>query len=106
MKETIDGDPLAVIGRYFDQFKVALRARPAAVRRRTGRYFGYDAVRVIEKKLARTKPDDLGVPDILLLLADEVAVIDNLAGRIYLIVYADPHPAGGVCEDARSVCAN
>ena len=37
-----------------------------------------------------TKPDDLGVPDILLLLADEVAVIDNLAGRIYLIVYADP----------------
>lgn len=44
--------------------------------------------RVIEKKLARTKPDDLGVPDILLLLADEV-VIDNLAGRIYLIVYAE-----------------
>ena len=53
-------------------------------------YFGYDTVRVIEKKLAQPKPDDVGVPDILLLLAEDVAVIDNLAGRIYLIVYADP----------------
>ncbi len=90
MKETIEGDPLAVIGRYFDQFKVALRPGLPRFAGGLAGYFGYDTVRVIEKKLARTKPDDLGVPDILLLLADEVAVIDNLAGRIYLIVYADP----------------
>jgi len=88
--ETIDGDPLAVIGRYFAQFKVALRPGLPRFAGGLAGYFGYDTVRVIEKKLARTKPDDLGVPDILLLLADEVAVIDNLAGRIYLIVYADP----------------
>ena len=54
-------------------------------------YFGYDAVRYIEKKLAHTAPhDDLGLPDIQLLLTEEVAVIDNLAGKLYLIVYADP----------------
>ncbi len=54
-------------------------------------YFGYDAVRYIEKKLAGTAPpDDLGLPDIQLLLTEEVAVIDNLAGKLYLIVYADP----------------
>jgi len=88
--ETIGGDPLAVIGRYFAQFKVALRPGLPRFAGGLAGYFGYDTVRVIEKKLARTKPDDLGVPDILLLLADEVAVIDNLAGRIYLIVYADP----------------
>jgi anthranilate synthase component 1 len=57
-------------------------------------YFGYDTVRHIEPRLGFRKPnhddalDDL--PDMLLLLTDELAVIDNLAGKIYLIVYADP----------------
>jgi anthranilate synthase component 1 len=36
------------------------------------------------------KPDPLDLPDILLLLSEELAVIDNLSGRLYLIVYADP----------------
>ncbi len=30
------------------------------------------------------------MPDILLLLTEELAVVDNLAGKISLIVYADP----------------
>jgi len=89
-RESIKGDPLAAISRYFDQFKVALRPGLPRFAGGLAGYFGYDAVRVIEKKLAPPKPDDLGVPDILLLLAEEVAVIDNLAGRIYLMVYADP----------------
>jgi anthranilate synthase component 1 len=90
-RESISGDPLVAIARYFDQFKVALRPGLPRFAGGLAGYFGYDAVRVIEKKLAQPKPDDLGVPDILLLLAEEVAVIDNLAGRIYLMVYADPH---------------
>ena len=90
VSESVSGDPLAAIGRYFDQFRVALRPGLPRFAGGLAGYFGYDTVRVIERKLARTKTDDLGVPDILLLLAEEVAVIDNLAGRIYLIVYADP----------------
>ena len=35
-------------------------------------------------------PDTLGCPDILLLQCEELAVIDNLSGKLYLIVYADP----------------
>jgi len=89
--QTFEGDPLAAIERYAAQFKVAAKAGLPRFAGGLAGYFGYDTVRVIEKKLARTKPDDLGVPDILLLLAEEVAVIDNLAGRIYLVVYADPH---------------
>ncbi|HEX3140351.1 MAG TPA: anthranilate synthase component I family protein, partial [Rhizobacter sp.] len=50
-----------------------------------------DAVRYIEGKLADTwKPGGIDVPDILLLQTEELAVIDNLSGRLYLIVYADP----------------
>jgi anthranilate synthase component 1 len=89
--QVIKGDPLEAIGNFAAQFKVAVRPGLPRFAGGLAGYFGYDTVRVIEKKLVAPKPDDLGVPDILLLLAEEVAVIDNLAGRIYLIVYADPH---------------
>ena len=36
------------------------------------------------------KPGGTGTPDIQLLQTEELAVIDNLSGRLYLIVYADP----------------
>jgi anthranilate synthase component 1 len=54
-------------------------------------YFGYDTVRHIEKQAGGKAPkDDLGLPDIQLMLTEELAVIDNLSGKLYLIVYADP----------------
>jgi len=55
-------------------------------------WFGFECVQYIEPKLAAHsgKPDELGTPDILLMLSEEVAVFDNLKGRLYLIVHADP----------------
>ena len=54
-------------------------------------YFGYDTIRYIEPRLSqRSQPDELGVPDILMMVADEVLVFDNLGGRLYLVVNADP----------------
>src|SRR5690606_33107201 len=54
-------------------------------------YFGYETIRYIERRLAATaKPDQLGVPDILLMVSEEIAVVDNLSGKLYFIVYADP----------------
>jgi anthranilate synthase component 1 len=85
------GDPLAFVEQYFAQFKVALRPGLPRFCGGLAGYFGYDTVRLIEKKLARPKRDDLGLPDIHLLLTEELAVVDNLSGRIYLIVYADPN---------------
>ena len=83
------GDPLAFIEGYLNRFKVALRPGLPRFCGGLAGYFGYDTVRLIEKTLARTKPDDLGLPDIHLILTEELAVIDNLTGRAYLIVYAD-----------------
>jgi anthranilate synthase component 1 len=57
-------------------------------------YFGYETVRYIEKRLANTrKPDAIGTPDVLLMVSEELAVIDNLSGKLYFIVYADPAQA-------------
>jgi anthranilate synthase component 1 len=87
--KTHEGDPLAFIESFLAQFKVALRPGLPRFCGGLAGYFGYDTVRLIEQKLARPKRDDLGLPDIHLLLTEELAVIDNLSGRTYLIVYAD-----------------
>ena len=58
-------------------------------------YFGYETVRHVEPTaLKREKPDPIGNPDLLLLVSDEVAVVDNVLGKLYLVVYADPREAG------------
>jgi anthranilate synthase component I len=84
-------DPLAFVDDYLRRFKAA--PMPAALRFAGGvaGYFSYDTVRYIEAKLARTvKPDPLNLPEIRLLLSEELAVVDNLSGKLHLIVYADP----------------
>ena len=89
--ETAAGNPLDFIAEYQKRFKVALRPGLPRFCGGLAGYFGYDAVRYIEKKLESTcPPDTLGCPDILLLQCEELAVIDNLSGKLYLIVYADP----------------
>ncbi len=89
--ETNHGNPLDFIAAYQQRFKVALRPGLPRFCGGLAGYFGYDAVRYIEKKLeASCPPDTLGTPDILLLQCEELAVIDNLSGKLYLIVYADP----------------
>ena len=82
---------LDFIADYQKRFKVALRPGLPRFCGGLAGYFGYDTVRYIEKKLEKTcPPDTLGCPDILLLQCEELAVIDNLSGKLYLIVYADP----------------
>ncbi|GAO20981.1 anthranilate synthase component I [Alicycliphilus sp. B1] len=89
--ETPAGNPLDFIADYQKRFKVALRPGLPRFCGGLAGYFGYDAVRYIEKKLESTcPPDTLGCPDILLLQCEELAVIDNLSGKLYLIVYANP----------------
>jgi anthranilate synthase component 1 len=54
-------------------------------------WFGFECIQYIEPRLAAAdKPDELGTPDILLMLSEELAVFDNLKGRLYLIVHVDP----------------
>ncbi len=54
-------------------------------------YFGFETIGYIEPRLAvNLKPDELGTPDALLMQSEELAVFDNLKGRLYLIVHADP----------------
>ena len=88
--ETAKGNPLDFIAAYQKRFKVALKPGMPRFCGGLAGYFGYDAVRYIERKLENScPPDTLGCPDILLLQCEELAVIDNLSGKLHLMVYAD-----------------
>ena len=89
--ETNTDNPLDFVDAYCKRFKVALQPDMPRFCGGLAGYFGYDTVRYIESRLAKHQlPDELGVPDIQLMLTEELAVIDNVAGKIYLIVYAEP----------------
>ncbi len=88
------GDPLAFIGDFLRRYRAAPQPGLPRFCGGVAGYFGYDTVRHIETKLAESAPpvapELADIPDILLLLTEELAVVDNLAGKISLIVYADP----------------
>ena len=90
-----DTNPLEFIGNYMKRFRAApLAGLPRFCGGLVG-CFGYDTVRYVETKLTRTsKADELGTPDIVLLLSEEIAVVDNLSGKLTLIVYAEPGVPG------------
>lgn len=94
LREEAD-DPLAFVENYLKRFKVATDPRLPRFCGGLVGYFGYDTVRYIEKRLARSnKPDELGTPDILLLVSEEIAIVDNLSGKLSLVVYAEPGKPG------------
>ncbi len=87
-------DPLAWIEAFQGRFRVPnLDDQPRFDGGLVG-YFGYDTIRYIEPRLRGVeKPDPLGVPDILLMVCDELVVFDNLSGRLTLWTHADPAAA-------------
>lgn len=92
-----DTNPLDFIGAFLKRFRAApSTGLPRFCGGLVG-CFGYDTVRYVETRLTRTqKPGDLGTPDITLLLSEEIAVVDNLSGKLTLVVYAEPGVPGAL----------
>ena len=84
-------DPLKEIEKIQQSYKVAqIEGMPRFSGGLVG-YFGYETIRYIEPKLNKNnKEDPIGSPDILLMVSDEVVVFDNLSGKLFIIVHADP----------------
>ena len=93
--ESQQDDPLTWVAEQ--QSRVRAAPRPDLPRFLGGLVgcFGYETVKYIEKRLAASdNPDSLQTPDILLLLSEQIVAFDNLSGKLYLVVYADPEEAG------------
>ena len=90
--ESVDnGNPLDFVKSFQARFKTPpYQGLPRFTGGLAG-YFGYETIRYIEKRLAHSdKPDAINVPDVLLMVSEELAVVDNLSGKLYFIVYANP----------------
>jgi anthranilate synthase component 1 len=95
LNEAPRADPLAFVHSCIQRFRVAQDAKLPRFCGGLVGYFGYDTVRYIERRLAGvSKPDELDVPDILLLVSEEIAIVDNLSGKLTLVVYAEPGAPG------------
>ncbi|MCK9259703.1 MAG: anthranilate synthase component I [Azoarcus sp.] len=89
------GDPLNFVAEFMNRIKVPPREHLPRFAGGLVGCFGYDTVRYIEPRLSKTeKKDTLGTPDILLLLSEEIAIVDNLTGKLTLVVYAEPEVPG------------
>lgn len=91
VQEVTVEDPLAWIEAFQKQFKVLKQPGLPAFSGGLVGYFGYDTIRFVEPRLRHTGPnrDDIGAPDIELLVSEELVVFDNLSGQVHVIVHAD-----------------
>jgi anthranilate synthase component 1 len=84
-------DPLSWVEQFQHRFKVPEIGHLPKFNGGLVGYFGYDTVRYVETRLGDAPASDpLNCPDIMLMVSDELVVFDNLSGRLYLIVHADP----------------
>lgn len=92
-------DPLAWIEAFQARYRVAeLDELPRFNGGLVG-YFGYDTIGYIEPRLADNHKDDpLQTPDILLMVSDEIVVFDNLRGKLFIVVHADPAQPAALSE--------
>ncbi|GIX31454.1 MAG: anthranilate synthase component I [Porticoccaceae bacterium] len=84
-------DPLAFVEAFRRRYAVS--PVPGLARFSGGLvgYFAYDAARYVERRLRHSAPpDELGVPDVLLMVSEELVVFDNLKGTLTLVVHVEP----------------
>ena len=91
VQQQVADDPLAWVEAYQNQFKVYKRPGLPVFNGGLVGYFGYDTVRYVEERLQKSVPvqDDIGAPDIELMVSEELVVFDNLSGQVHVIVHAD-----------------
>ena len=91
VQHQVADDPLAWIEAYQSKFKVFQPTGMPVFSGGLVGYFGYDTIRYVEERLQKSAPDkdDIGAPDIELMVSEELVVFDNLSGQVHVIVHAD-----------------
>jgi anthranilate synthase component 1 len=82
------GDPYALAAEHVARFDQAPMSDAPPFTGGAVGYFGYDLVRVVEP-LGDPPPDELGLPDMALMLSDALVVFDHLKHTITILANAD-----------------
>lgn len=84
-------DPLMWVEEYLSQYKVPKIDELPDFNGGLVGYFGYEIIRYIEPKLAKiNQQDELGMPDILLMVSDDLVVFDNVLNQAFIITHINP----------------
>ena len=88
-----DGDPLAVLREVLEE--LATEPAPGLPPFHAGLvgYLGYDVVRRLEK-LPDNNPDDLAIPELVMMLTSQIAVYDHHTSEVWLIANAINYDGG------------
>ncbi len=90
-KEINDQNPLDFIESFMESFKIPDDLDLPRFSGGLAGYFGYETIQYIEPKLTKEFLEDkLDLPDILLMLSEEVVVIDNLTKQFSIVKYIEP----------------
>ena len=98
------GDPYALAAAAVARYSQApLEGLPPFAGGAVG-FFGYDLVRTVEP-LGEPGPDELGLPDMALMLSDLLVVFDNLKHTVTILanVYADEDPRGAYAQARQTI---
>lgn len=91
VEEVTTADPFGFITDFKNRFKVAELAESQRFNGGLVGYFSYDTVRFVETSIGPSEgEDEIGTPEILLMLSEEVVVFDNLSGTICFVINVDP----------------
>ena len=86
-RELDASDPFRAVADYLSSYRVApLEGLPPFAGGAVG-LFGYDLVRAVER-LPEPNPDDIGTPDMALMVSDALVVFDHLSHRVTVLVNA------------------
>ena len=95
-------DPFPFIAEYKARFRAPGSPRDSRFGGGLVGYFAYDTVRYVETRIGPARGKDaIGTPDILLMVADEIIIFDNLMGTASLVINADPGEAGAFIRARR-----
>ena len=81
------GDPLAVLAETLDRLHTQRDENLPPMTSGMVGYLGYDIVRRLER-LPDTNVDDLQLPELVMMLASDVAVLDHHTGEVWLVANA------------------
>jgi anthranilate synthase component I len=100
-KFTAEGDPLRELQNLMARYQVAGSAPSPVFHGGAVGYLAYDMVRFFEPTLSPPPPDDLGVPDMVFMVADTVVIFDHkhrkltIVANVFLPDHADLETAYG-----------
>ncbi len=81
------GDPLAVLAETLDALHTPREPGLPPLTSGLVGYLGYDVVRRLER-LPDGNPDDLGIPELVMMLVSDMAVLDHHSGEVWLVANA------------------